>query len=1000
MGRKVRQLREAQGWNQSQLADELGVSLRTVENLETTGHASLETCKYIANAFTIELGGLTALREAPSDDASPVPATEGVSEYLQRFRETFGIRLGPLVELRALGREASLTQNLEDALLSGRNATVLGRAGTGKSHAVLHVALRLCSKSRLPIVAQARHFGGDIKQFLENAVSPFTLLSFDTLAATARAAGVPLVLVLDGFNEARTLQEPLVDGLQALLLRFPNIGVVTTSQSAPPLPPSISGDTIEVAACDTRERIAILGAHGLTVHNSRDVAEVIEAIQSPFDLSLAARCWSNLPAAPTRYQLIHAFVRKVLEEANLDSSAITFLCEVAERMSSTLIYSLDLPEAYRLWPEAAAGGSHGLQFLLRGPLLRAERGRCVFAHELMMSFFAAERLLRSTADLPALAERLETARARPMAALIIEAQSTDGAVRALLERSPAARSLFSAIDSGAHGRLAQDVLRQDLTAVLDACERALSDTKVEISRHELPDTGRKTLVARVDYPWRPSAYQSGLLFFLGAQASLDQWLEPVLSLLKQFDRFLKGEAARVCQVQKLRVESVECALYNSVLHLSGEGNLLIRDLIHGIGNRSGFSTPPVHCLGEWFERAAELGPGALEALCNFGHRCEVDEVVEKAIAGRLPLVLQAAWNSRWIYGRIEALVLTDRFASRAEAAQRRAILHTLQGLDTQNDPFVNTFWLEAMEACGGKLESAYSPKSVADEIRAILSSPDDDQSQQRANGIYCGQFESLSAISGPYQEAIGGLGEHELRRFLALAALGLQNLSAWCMDLCLQSMVALPVAADDPFVRRALERWAAPPSEECLSPQDEAAAFLQAHAGLAFLALPDRGPTGPTTLRDLAWVRFGQLIYLAVRGSQADAPSDVQSRADECWRDLGTNLLAESVAPFALLLDVGNVRPKLAPHVPRLEQVWPARIGSLALEILERVDIGTRAPFFDRTGSYLVRSAASFGGPGARRRLAGLIDHPSLGHEVLAAIRRLDGRPETGRGVT
>src|SRR5581483_699402 len=215
--------------------------------VETTGRASLETCVYIANAFRIELADVTRLREGDAADGSSTPTTEGVVEYLQRFRETLGARLAPLVELRARNREGSLTKALEDAVLAGRNVTVTGPTGTGKTHAVLHAALRLCSRPMISIVANARHFDGTLRTFVEGAVEPFTLLSFEALVAAARVAGTPVALIVDGFNECpAALQEKLIDGVQAILLRFPGIRLITTAQVAPPAPPSVRGDTIEV----------------------------------------------------------------------------------------------------------------------------------------------------------------------------------------------------------------------------------------------------------------------------------------------------------------------------------------------------------------------------------------------------------------------------------------------------------------------------------------------------------------------------------------------------------------------------------------------------------------------------------------------------------------------------------------------------------------------------------------------------------------------------------
>ena len=48
---QIKQLRTVRGWTQQQLADICGLSLRTVQRVELSGIASLETTKAFAAAF-------------------------------------------------------------------------------------------------------------------------------------------------------------------------------------------------------------------------------------------------------------------------------------------------------------------------------------------------------------------------------------------------------------------------------------------------------------------------------------------------------------------------------------------------------------------------------------------------------------------------------------------------------------------------------------------------------------------------------------------------------------------------------------------------------------------------------------------------------------------------------------------------------------------------------------------------------------------------------------
>jgi len=57
---KIKQLRNYSGWSQERLAEISGLSLRTIQRIETSGNASLESQLAIATAFSISPGELLA----------------------------------------------------------------------------------------------------------------------------------------------------------------------------------------------------------------------------------------------------------------------------------------------------------------------------------------------------------------------------------------------------------------------------------------------------------------------------------------------------------------------------------------------------------------------------------------------------------------------------------------------------------------------------------------------------------------------------------------------------------------------------------------------------------------------------------------------------------------------------------------------------------------------------------------------------------------------------
>ena len=68
---KIKQLRESKAWSQSHLADVAGISLRTIQRIEKSGIASLESVKAICASYGIEAGDILK-NEIEQDAIEPI----------------------------------------------------------------------------------------------------------------------------------------------------------------------------------------------------------------------------------------------------------------------------------------------------------------------------------------------------------------------------------------------------------------------------------------------------------------------------------------------------------------------------------------------------------------------------------------------------------------------------------------------------------------------------------------------------------------------------------------------------------------------------------------------------------------------------------------------------------------------------------------------------------------------------------------------------------------
>lgn len=69
---QLRREREVRAWSQSHLAEVAGLSMRTVQRIENTGSASLDSAKAIAAAFNTQVEMLLPIRPSVSVSARPI----------------------------------------------------------------------------------------------------------------------------------------------------------------------------------------------------------------------------------------------------------------------------------------------------------------------------------------------------------------------------------------------------------------------------------------------------------------------------------------------------------------------------------------------------------------------------------------------------------------------------------------------------------------------------------------------------------------------------------------------------------------------------------------------------------------------------------------------------------------------------------------------------------------------------------------------------------------
>ena len=86
---RVRQLRTGRQWSQEQLAIACGLNLRTVQRLESSGNASMESVRALAAVFGVDADELI-VADGVAPPVAANPAVEAVRDGLVRFADFHG----------------------------------------------------------------------------------------------------------------------------------------------------------------------------------------------------------------------------------------------------------------------------------------------------------------------------------------------------------------------------------------------------------------------------------------------------------------------------------------------------------------------------------------------------------------------------------------------------------------------------------------------------------------------------------------------------------------------------------------------------------------------------------------------------------------------------------------------------------------------------------------------------------------------------------------------
>jgi len=956
------------------------ITKRTIQRIEAgESTPSADTCLQIAGAFGIDVTVLTALLH-PSKTVTSADSLDGYSRAVRTALES---RSAPYVPLKT-NRGSDLVEAISEAMRRAGVVLVRGSGGSGKTFAAMRFGATCSDRGEIVIAASAAAFAGDLDAWLARSVEPYSEVAANELVDAGNRFRRRVILIVDGANEcAETQRLSLIAAIAAFRTRNSEAAVLVTTQRLDEFAEMRDATTIDVAACSETERLSIVRAYN---PNATDL-EIQEALvfRSPFDLARAARVWAPLtPQRRTRYDLWHAWAWEVLKRDAYPDLLSAVLRSFARHLRQGMRHAVPQHEFRLLVSRSFSEGVTAFERALDScALLELKSGYIGFVHENIERLFLAEDLLQMR-DRPApSSEVMDSPRFADVIPLILEAQSERGAVRELFSTWKGCDQLFLEAARGEHGPLATEVAASEINTALQSAREAIA---AYVCRIDASDPRAISAVAAEKH--QLSTYERMMLGTAAILCSDSRWFQRVSPILNAVDKWVLSRAANEASVSGLRPERIEAALFEAIygpLHSVAASQLLWS--IHAHATIQG---DPSKILDAALA-AVWLSPGLALLACALMNKCRPDLMHSGPALDRQRLfqfvlrLIDCANTHRAGLVRMELFDLVSRRAHELADTQKVELRRLLEPFGRSKNPFVTTFFLEALEALGESF-TCDGAEGVVDELRRALGAPDDPGAQQVAAAIVARQFEGLSAIAAPACEALEKLTTAETLRLHAMAALAPQPsfiASTFCVERI--ARCTLHDVQTEPMVERALRRWANPPATDAFSPREAASCFLVANRAIGRLGL-NAPAEGPMTLRDKAWWLFGQLVQRRESGAEAD----------DVWGELESSLLEDCVEPVCWLARACDLE---APHergryaFEAIAERWSERLRSLLVRILGLPGLqGTerRKTMFDDPREAMIRILRYVGSTEVRDELLRLVDDPVVGHAAVDAIAEMD----------
>jgi Nuclease-related domain len=914
-------------------------------------------------------------------------AEQLLGAYGEAFIRTYGgptsrmVPMSCVCESEKLSSEVVLERSVQDD-----NVLLMGPSGCGKSLLSYAIGLAGLARGDVPIVVPAKDFEGSLRDVVNREAALLEATSAAAMISAARRLNRRLILVVDGYNECTPAErQRLTRSIAAAVKRYDARAVISSRI------PLERGDLLParsyaVQIPDTKTKLAIAqrAAGGVS---AEPFAELLGTVASGLEAKMIGQLGQQLPPDTSKYGLFDAYVRERLGSAASDG--IRALSRIAGMMTERISFGLSVRELDRLSDREGVSGAL-LQTLADANILGRRGDRVSFSHEMFLSVFAAEAIIRRAGDDPeAVVAALRLPQHLEMRPFVLGAIDDDSFRRQVLPQLSDERVIRACL-AGQCGPDAQRWANERCDEVL-----ARVGQEIETVRFDVSDEFMWHVQAKPETIQLWSAQDRAILAAIPHELVAGRRLDELLGLIGKMDDRLAEEHRRLLGQAREKKLGLRTGLYAVCYAGIGMRENGLSYICGPITSGNLYNGPKVAASANLHRRlqSETLSPGQVGLLIELDKYCDRDA---PSIGTILPGLLVRMWPKAAHHLRLALMHAAVMSAHALNDGERKALIAAIEATCMTNGGFDAWGIIDALKSLGALDDDQEEHvATVRAEMNEVLADGDNPDSWMRAASLWNAQFDH--PYEGAYCECWNGLSSDDRKVLQIMAAKSVDRGSMFT-----PSLIAELASHSDAAVGPIIERWTRLPPKKNAFFRDSIRTFEMAHAALARLRypLPDRSAQA-VSAADHALLSCGWILYWLNRDDlpvferklNCAAPLAVLSRHET---GVAAAVLGEFFRPDRMFAESARLLPGSEPVVTSFGQFFPGEVAAIYRGALEKPTLQSGYFGFFRIEDVVEKALVNLGRFGSTSDIPLLRAwsiHPDLGRFAIQAIREIEEAP-------